>query len=65
MSALRLFRSFAMALVLSAVLLWPFMFLMAGSSAGQGLFAGRELCFAAGVECGPGQTLGSILVSRL
>lgn len=65
MSALRLFRSFTLALVLTAVMLWPFMFLMSGPGDGHGLFAGRELCFAAGVECGPGQTLGSILVSRL
>lgn len=65
MSPVRLCRSLALALVLSTVLLWPFVFLMGGSGGGAGLFAGRELCYAAGVECGPGQTLGPILMSAL
>jgi hypothetical protein len=58
-------RTFALAAMLCAALMAPLMIFAATAERGRDRFAGRELCYAAGIECGPASTLAPILVSQL
>ena len=55
-------RTAALVLVLCGLFMAPLMLVAATAErGGGGLFGGRPLCYAAGVECGPGPTLPMLM----
>ena len=54
-------RTAAAVLVLCGLFMAPMVLVAATAERGGGLFGGKPLCYAAGVECGPGPTLPMLM----